>query len=139
MKKLIPLFLLAGLIISFSACKYEEGPAISLLSKKARLDGDWNLVLAETNNVDVTDLYASDDYSWKIDKNGSWTLFTNGLSTSGTWKFNDDKTEIILSFDLAPTDVKWQILKLKNSHLWLYREVSAGGTPDRHEQHFEAQ
>lgn len=137
MKKHLLVLILSGLMLSFFSCKkYDEGPALSLLSKKQRLDGIWSLVQVINNGVDVTSLYP-EDHSYVIDKNGSFKKISNGVETTGTWEFNSDKTEILLTIDNSPDADVHKVLRLTNKHLWWKRTLQLGAQTDIIEEHYE--
>jgi hypothetical protein len=137
MKKNLVFLLLAVLTLSFFSCgKYEDGPFFSILSKKQRLDGIWSLVLVLNNDVDVTTVYPADQ-GYTFDKNGSFKKVSNGVTTSGTWEFNDDKSEIYITIDNSPNADAYHILRLTNKHLWWKRTITLGNQTDIIEEHYE--
>lgn len=137
MKKSFYLLIVAGLLLSILSCgKYDEGPFFSMRTKKARLDGHWNIVLVYNNNVDVTRFYP-DDYGYVFDKNGSFRHIENGNDHLGTWEFNSDKSEILITFENSSKSDAFTVLKLTNKHMWWKRTVVMGDQIDIIEQHFE--
>ena len=59
MKKIVKISIIALLVgctaFTFSGCgKYEDGPSISLLTKKARVAGTWGVEKYMVNGVDQT-------------------------------------------------------------------------------------
>lgn len=125
--------ILTGLLLSTMACsKYEENPMLSLRTKKARLDGNWSLVLVKDKNVDVTHTYP-DDYGYDFDKNGTFKKRNNETETMGEWEFSDDKTLLRLTETNSPTPDVFKLIKLTNRHLWW----SVVGAKDELVMHFE--
>jgi len=131
-------FLACTLFVAFtlaSCSKYEEGPAISLRSKKERVANTWKIENAYRNGEDVTGDY--DQYSLRLTKGGDATLaalFRSGnltfeYETDGTWKFESDKEVLNLDFENDEADRKYQILKLKEDELWLREQ---GGEDELH-------
>lgn len=113
--------LLALMAVAVTSCsKYEEGSKFTLLTKKARLTGDWSLNKVEVNGnpedisgyqVNVTFL-KDGSYTYK------WTSGGFSVQESGTWKFSDDKEDLI--FTDADGDVTTsQIVRLANKELKL--------------------
>jgi len=96
MKKMInrSLFLLAGLTFVFASCgKYEDGPGLSLLTKKARLSGTWDPV----EYVDGTDGQVTADSNtdtFTLDKDGTYTYTSGSTTYTGTWQFANDKEQL---------------------------------------------
>lgn len=110
------------IILSFNNCqKYDEGPGFSLLTKKARLTGEWELVEVDGEVPDPDDekiifTFEKDgDFSWEYDY-GSYSY-----SYDGTWEWEDDKETIEISIedDSQTLNIDYEILKLTNQDLWL--------------------
>ncbi len=118
-----------------TACnKYEDGPKISLRSKKERVANTWVIEKAIRNGNDVTDEYTI--YTLTTSKDGDAKLnaavtgsFT--YTTDGTWEFNSNKENLIFDYENNNADNTYQILKLKEDELWI-REV--GGEDELHLQ-----
>jgi hypothetical protein len=140
MKKYVYLLIVTGLLLSFLGCgKYPDGPMLSLRTKKARLDGNWSMVVIYNNNVDVTATYPS-DLGYRIDKNGGLVKIANNVETEGSWEFNEDKKELRITLATSPTPTVWEILRLTNKHMWLKRTVpkpDPNEMPDTIEEHYE--
>jgi hypothetical protein len=133
MKKSVLALILTGLLFSFAGCKkYDDGPALSLMSKKARLDGNWTVSIVLNNDVDATEYYP-EDYGYVFDKNGTVKKKYNQVDILGVWEFNEEKSEIRITLGASPTPEVYTILRLTNKHLW-WKRVVAG---DVIEEHFE--
>lgn len=133
MKKSIILalsLLVAGSFVFIGCGKYEDGPGMSLRSKKGRLAGDWKVEKAtSTTNgttTDWTSLFAG--YVLTIDKDGSFTETMNNISTNGTWKFSDDKMLLIQTYTSSGNVDTMPITRLTNKEFWS-KEVN-GNTTD---------
>jgi hypothetical protein len=132
MKKLLSAAAAVLIILSVSvtSCKkYEEGPAISLLSKKARLTGDWQLESISVNGVDFTEDYKNAvgaNFEWDIEKDGSYRI--RGIAEdTGKWKLGEDKDDVYFTSDKAGSkEESFRILKLKSKSLWL-RQTAPNG------------
>lgn len=126
-------FIIASVVLMIAAltlpaCKYEEGPAISLRTRKARVVNTWKIDRVFQNNNDITayfngiysqyTLYLRDDNSYTL----SWSSI---LSENGTWDFAYNQDGIITTPDYGGDITTWTILRLKNDELWL--EVIDGG------------
>ncbi|MBL4655084.1 MAG: hypothetical protein JKY33_04605 [Bacteroidia bacterium] len=124
MKNLKKLSVLAILgvftLTSMTGCKkYEEGPALSLKSKKGRVANKWKIEYAfdiDDNEV-VTSDYAGE--TWEFAKDGEWIERDNDvIDKSGTWDFISDKESIKITKDNNNIDY-YDILKLKSKEMWL--------------------
>ena len=136
MKNLISIFTIAMIMGTLGSCsKYEEGPSLSLRSKKARVANTWKIDKAYRNGNDVTNDY--DQYSLYMNKDGDARLvaiyksgnFTFEAETDGTWKLESDKEDLNLDFENNDADRKYQILRLKEKELWLREQ---GGEDELH-------
>ncbi|PKP17229.1 MAG: hypothetical protein CVU05_15925 [Bacteroidetes bacterium HGW-Bacteroidetes-21] len=128
MKNLILVSFL-GIALMFSSCgKYEEGPSLSLLSKKARVAGEWVYESMTVNGTDVTLTEDMKNSSTVLEKDGTGKVnwVTTGLTVTMDleWKFNDDKTKFMTRMKNASGsfDETWdesEILRLTNKEFWM--------------------
>lgn len=131
MKKSIfaKLFVVASLLFTVVACnKYEEGSNFSLLTAKARVSNNWT-----STSYSVVSSFAtvtSDESALNIQKDGSYTHVGTMLSLPfdevGTWQFNGDKTQLLLT-EVGGTAETWDIIKLKNKELKLTKTETLFG------------
>jgi hypothetical protein len=119
---------LAGVAaMGVSSCgKYEDGPGFSLLSKKARVVGDWEV---KSIGADVFGSEYSVDLSFE--KNGS-LMFTysynyQGVSESysyaGSWDFASDKEQLSMIVD-GNVEL-FEIKRLTNKEMWLDDDITS--------------
>jgi hypothetical protein len=105
-------------LLAVSSCgKYEEGPGFTLLTKKARLSGKWDLKSSTNGSVTIED--SSDDLV-EYTKDNTVIYSGGGLSINGTWEFTDDKTGVLetVTFLGQPSTDTTHIIRLTNSELW---------------------
>lgn len=128
--------------LSFASCKkYENGPAISLMSKKARLANIWKVDTYYLNGQDKTEeyrglvtrekliIFQSGDFDYS--ELSSWVWATPQYS--GKWKFINDKEVLELIPDNTALKTKtYKILRLKNKSLWLEERVSDDSLVEYH-------
>ncbi|PCJ84228.1 MAG: hypothetical protein COA57_09490 [Flavobacteriales bacterium] len=105
--------------VLFTGCKkYDEGPSLSLRTKKARVANEWKVDFAYDykDGENTTSDYFGE--TWEFSKDGEWIERDNGtIDKSGTWEFVSDKESIKIT---KPFDVDYyDILKLKNKEMWL--------------------
>lgn len=102
-----------------SSCgKYEDGPGFTLLTKKARLTGEWDTVEYESaEGVVVAD---NSNSTVNFDKSGTVTFKEDGFSISGTWDFTSDKEKIRITTEFfgSSGSEDLTILRLTNKELW---------------------
>lgn len=116
---------LSSLFIMASCSKYEDGPAVSLRTKKERVSNSWVVEKAYENGDDVTDQYNQYDlYMTKdgdAELNAEYTIFDTEFSvaTDGTWEFTNNQENLSLDFEEDDYDAEYQILRLAEKELWL--------------------
>jgi hypothetical protein len=106
----------------FSCGKYEEGPGISLLTKKNRITNVWSLA-SRTTNGNTTSLSnttwtvtINDDDSY----NSKATVFgITVLNENGTWKFSNDKLQLLTIPSGSSNTASWEIVRLTKDELKL--------------------
>jgi hypothetical protein len=117
MKKLLAVILLAIFALTgFNSCKkYEDGPLISLRTKKARVVGDWKISKATTDGIDVTSAWSGVYLYFK--KDDSYNVEDNGVTDNGKWKFDGKKENLLLTGTGSSTTDTYKIIRLKNKEL----------------------
>jgi hypothetical protein len=139
MKKNILILFVAvmGVAFTFSSCaKYEDGPAFSLLSKKARLANTWKVehVTSTTpsgTSSDWTSAFSS--YVLTIEKDGKWSSTSSLGSDAGTWELGEDGDDVrFISSQQGSTEESYRILKLKSKELWWKQTQQNGDVVEMH-------
>jgi hypothetical protein len=116
----IATLLVAGAGLTVSSCgKYEDGPGFSLLTKKARLTGDWDA--KEYVDSDGTTVADNSTDIATFDKDGSYHFTSGSISFNGTWDFSSDKEKLEVTYTSGSTSYteSQTILRLTNKELWL--------------------
>ena len=122
----IILSIVAASAMIFSACgKYEEGPAFSLATKKARIVGIWT-VTEMTVNGTVQDISYFSGMKTEMKKDGTSVttvaVFGITISVDGEWRFDDSKEKFEVRMKDGENWEDWtssEIIKLTGSELWL--------------------
>ena len=119
MKSYLHTIVMLTAVACLAACsKYEEGPNLSLRSKKARVSNNWVVEYAYDidDQLEVTSDYLGE--SWQFTKDGVFTEFENGaVDNTGTWEFLSDKEQLSIS---KPGDVEiYTITRLKEKEMWI--------------------
>ena len=141
--------LFTGILISavvagsfFSCKKYDEGPALSLASKKSRLVNTWTVseMFYDGTAVEPDSLWGVETFEYRKDGRCVYTRHSSGapLVTSGTWvfinRFEDLSvtiTDTVQGIVSSKTSVT-HILRLKKNELWLRFVNSEGRATDTH-------
>ena len=112
-------------VFILSACnKYSEGPAFSLLTRKARISNDWTLQSYTKDGTDLFDTNAQEQ-NLSIEKDGTFSS-TNimtalgqlqSTSSYGTWSFENSQAEVTFMDNESLLGVTYEIILLKNKTL----------------------
>jgi hypothetical protein len=120
--------LLLIIILTVGGCKkYDEGPLLSLRSKKARVVGKWVTeywLVNKYEQVFMIDTNRTAEFTKEgVYRYHEYNPFThNTKDLQGTWEFRNQKEQLLLSLPgNADTSVYqiWDILRLKNKELRL--------------------
>jgi hypothetical protein len=128
MKKLLAfgLFAFALSALTLTSCnKYEEGANFSFISKNSRMINNWEMTkLEQTSGIATADVTSTVDYI-ELDMNEdntfemrtALTILVQIISVeTGTWAFNDDKTQVLLTLENGSVRT-CNIIKLKKDEL----------------------
>lgn len=123
--KTIPLLLAS--VLAVTACgKYDDGPNVSVLTKKQRLQRQWDLdELVAENGYTVKD---NSTAYWDLEKDGD-AEFTDedGTKSQGKWELDDKKERLIVTatYPIVGTVVlgNFVIKRLTTKELWLLDET----------------
>lgn len=130
----------AALILT-SCGKYEDGPGISLRTKKARLAQEWQLDEVEIEGTDFTSSF--NRWELEFEKEGDYSesldIINVGSGTlAGEWEFSNDKEEVEITYDDG-TKLDLDIKKLSKKELWFEVSFDLGdGTNEVWDCKFEA-
>ena len=129
MRKVFQLIILFS--IALTSCKYEEGPKISLRTKKHRVVNTWYLEKVFENGTGKTTEYkaAYVDYKIEITNDDKYTLSYRAFnlidySESGTWSFSNDKEKINFNPAGSAGPSEWKILRLKEHETWVMQQIN---------------
>ncbi len=110
------------LIACICSCKkYDDGPVLSLRTKKSRIVGNWTLKTQEQDGLS-TQLLTIEKLD--INKDGTFKFtYKSAISNQeeGNWSFTSDKENIDFKFSCCTN--RYKILRLKNKELWLENTV----------------
>lgn len=113
------ILLFISVTTTFSSCnKYPDGPKFTLLTKKERMQGLWDLT--ETNHSDGTVTYDNWNDIMELTEENEYIYTSGNISVSGEWEFVSDKEKVL--FKIGNLNSTYKILRLKSKELWLQNE-----------------
>jgi hypothetical protein len=114
------LIMMLMLVLPFleSCKKYEDGPLISLQSRKERVANTWKVDNYKINGTDYTSLVTG--YEETFTKEGSYSYDWGLLDGSGTWSFKNKDEEIQLTGSDGHSSRLLVITKLEKDQFWYY-------------------
>ena len=132
MKNLVTFCVLILVLVLNGCSKYEDGPNLSLRTKKGRLVNKWKWEKVFVNGKEsmVGGQPPSAYDFWVEFKNDN--TYENFHGLDGDWEFDDSKENVILTSD-PNFELTFKILKLKNNELWI--EYKNGN--ELYEEHYE--
>ena len=109
--------------MTLNSCnKYDDGPGMSLMTKKSRVAGEW-----EVKSIDGETMTQGYTVNMEFEKNGimtySYTLGSTSYTYAGTWDFASDKENLVMIVD-GGSQV-YEIKKLENKEMWLDDDASS--------------
>ncbi|MEN8119686.1 MAG: hypothetical protein ABFS35_05045 [Bacteroidota bacterium] len=125
--KIFIFILIAFVSISISCSKYEDGPKISLISKKSRISKEWKTEYSVNLATGIE--HSADYYGWllSINKAGTFSKVINynliQTTYNGTWEFVGDN-QLRFNFNTATGEQIefYTILRLSRKELWVKNE-----------------
>jgi hypothetical protein len=134
-KTSLVLMSLAVFAFVFVGCKkYEEGPTISLASKKNRVVNTWVIEKIINNGTDITQAYLLlfPDFSMEMKKDNTYIITYSGSSAeTGTWDFDSKKEHIVTTPSGGSSATTYEILMLKSKEIWV-KEVDGNDVIESH-------
>jgi len=139
MKKLLAFIFICSSVLLTDCKKYPEGPALSLLTKKARIVNTWKIDKYLENDTDLTTDFKAihKDFTFLTTKEDTYTitrvfnLANASVVEKGNWALTSNKKNISLTptsitFGNVPNSSTWQIRKLYEKELWVINYDSNG-------------
>lgn len=139
--KIVAVAVVVTFVWAVSSCKYDDGPKISLASKKSRAANVWKIEKSFTNGTenpcDQACKNERDKFIIVITKDGNvmvkGLLFDQLYDSFGEWQFNSDKTKIGIKMECQAEFLYYKILRLKSEELWT--EYTDPITKEKYETH----
>lgn len=115
---------LSAIILSLSlplvqSCnKYPDGPKFTVLTKKERMQGQWDL--QETDHANGTVTYDGYKDIMELTEDFDYSYTSGNITINGEWDFVSDKEKVI--FKIGNVNLTYKIMRLKSKELWLQDE-----------------
>lgn len=123
-------------LTTFNSCKkYPDGPAFSLMTKKARLCGSWQMEKYIVDGTDQTTFFYTvlPGYVIEVKKDETYTsTYIAGTIETGKWEFTNNKKDLKTTVNNTGEVVVQQILKLENKALWIKHTETNGSIIELH-------
>jgi hypothetical protein len=117
-KRLLTLFTGITFVLYLTACKkYEDGPYLSLSTKKARITNQWLLVKKVNSKTKIISNYPYEQIL-DLKRDNSFILSAGTTAAIGEWQFGSDKESLVLSVS-SGSGYRAKILRLTRNELWL--------------------
>lgn len=117
-------FVLSVFAISvfLSSCsKYPDGPTVSLLPRKERIEGKWVAESVKYNSIDSTTSYST--YIWEFTRNYSVILQVNDMKYTGIWSTATNDNDFVIDYDNGNQE-KYEIRKMLRDEFWLRNKAT---------------
>jgi|SRR6218665_894718 len=141
LRKTFLIFIAAIFILTAGCKKYEDGPLLSLYTKKHRVMGTWDVEYFSINGYDSTTYLKSKPFYGMYNFGKGETFYSIhpflyssnnvGFTENGQWLFTDNKENIQIAFTDHSTksethlgayrdhNVIWKITRLTEKEMWL--------------------
>ncbi len=120
-KRLLTLFTVISFVLSLTACKkYEDGPRLSISTKKARITNQWLLVEKIKSRTKIN-VNFFDEQILDLKRDHSFIYSEGSAAAVGEWEFGSDKESLVLSVFLGNA-IRFKILRLTRNELWLQED-----------------
>jgi len=113
------------IFLNMTSCStYDEGPAFSLRTKKARLtNGEWEVVKIAKESLDdgsiVMEFEKDGDFEITVEYS-YYGYYSFDYTATGEWEWEDGKE--VIEIDMDGSQMEWKIKKLTNDELWFEDE-----------------
>ena len=101
-----------------SCTKYPEGQLINFQSRTERVANNWKVDNYKVNDVDYTSLVSN--YTELFTKEGKYSYQWGLFSGDGTWEFQNNYEEILITGINNQSNTTLVILKLEEKSFWYY-------------------
>ena len=113
------LFLITFTFTGLQSCStYPDNNGLTLISKTERVANVWKVDNYKVNDVDYTSLVTS--YTETFTKDGNFSFQWGILGGTGTWKFQKNYSEILITGVNNQSNRTLVILKLEENQFWYY-------------------
>jgi hypothetical protein len=111
------LIIVAASFMMVSACKkYPDGPTVSFLPKKERIEGKWVANKVVYNSTDSTSVYKS--HVWEFTRNYSVISQQGSVKRNGVWSTTTSDKDFVIDYDDGGREL-YQIRKLTRKEFWI--------------------
>jgi hypothetical protein len=110
------------IVVFMASCnRFEDGPSFSLMSAKARLTGDWEVIdfVGPESEYFIDELSGGLQFFLEFEKNGEgqFGYGDDGYQYSNSMDWELDENELTLTFSNTSEGQTWEIQRLTNKEL----------------------
>ena len=111
-------------LLSLGACRYKDGPKLTVRSAKARISNAWQIYKYSFDGKDETTTFKAISPTWVLTMNKDntyvwkYTAILFNIEEKGTWEFLEGGTKFNLRKDGTGSNI-WTITRLKEKEIWV--------------------
>ena len=110
-----------------SCSKFEDGPLISLRTKKQRISREWKIEYSVNKETGIRHSADYADWLLSFDKSGTFSnvIFYNNIQTtlSGNWILSDNLLKFEIITDSGSQNEFYTITRLTKKELWVQNNL----------------
>ena len=121
-------FLVLIMVIGLQSCsKFEDGPLISLRTKKQRLSRDWKIEYSVNTKTGIRHSADYDGWLLSFDKGGDFTklVFYDNTETTftGNWTLTDNQLKLEITTTSGSENDFYTITRLTKKEFWIKNKI----------------
>lgn len=117
MKTILAMAAIVLLTFGLEACKkYPEGPTVSLLPRRERIEGKWVAGKVIQNQAEITAQYKN--HIWEFTRQYSVIHSVDSVRTFGVWNTMTRDKDFVIDYDNGDREI-YEIRKMLKDEFWI--------------------
>lgn len=112
----LSLLLAITTLAGVSCKKYPEGPTISLMPRRERIEGKWIAAKVIKNQAEITDKYKG--HIWEFTRQYSVILTIDSVKSNGIWNTMTRDKDFVIDYDNGTREI-YEIRKMLRDEFWI--------------------